>query len=75
MQSGEERLTMLLKRLLVNIEPPPSGDPFVAMDNANDSNGEKVFCNDKSASKNGAANNGEFGAVPIKTKPATFGVA
>lgn len=44
------------------------GDPFVALDNAEDSNGEVIFGTEKSDSEDSAASDGEFGAEATKTQ-------
>lgn len=43
------------------------GDPFVALDNAENSSGEVIFGTDKSESEDSAASDGEFGAEATKT--------
>lgn len=45
------------------------GDPYVAMENANDSNGEKIFGEEKSESEDSAASDGDFRAELIQAIP------
>ena len=45
------------------------GDPFGALENANDSNGEKIFGNEKSQSEDSAASDGDFGTEADRTNP------
>lgn len=45
------------------------GDPYLAMENTQDSNGERIFEHDKSDSEDSAASDGEFGADAVKAEP------
>lgn len=44
------------------------GDPYQAMENTQDSNGERIFEHEKSDSEDSAASDGEFAGAP-KTEP------